>query len=81
MCNKVLGRCKWSVFLVLCQQSGVSWYGRSLLFRDVREMMISGAETRLHAPKLFTVKADGGENRPFRPGVVQRWSGWGQKHP
>ena len=58
-----------------CYRKGVSWYGRLILFRDIREMMISGAETRLHAPKLLTVKAKGGGNMPLRPQVVQRWSG------
>ena len=43
-------------YLSPCYWKGISWYGRSLLFRDVREMMISGAETSLSAPKLRSVK-------------------------
>ena len=57
---------------------------KQLLFRGETRLSSSqahrtgrqmGAETRLYAPKLLTVKADGGGNTPLCPQVVQRWSG------
>ncbi len=54
-------------YLSPCHWKGISWYGRSLLFRDVREMMISGAETSLSAPKLRCVKCNRGRKHASAP--------------
>ena len=59
-------------YLSPCHWKGISWYGRSLLFRDVREMMISGAETSLSAPKLRCGRKTGAETSLHAPKLLHR---------